>query len=321
MPLGIVGSAADISNGPYRAVRLFLFERSSKTVDAGVTVYVEGTGAVGDSVPVPQDQNWRGSEGEDLANDTFHGRRKYVLTPLPENGSERADRFRQVGQEFPTIPNAAHQRTDLPEDLEHGHFHQSRNIFRIGAYSRRRKGVASTIDVRGAEASNQGGEHEIVFAQAFEEGSDRLDVVRRIKVEEDHIIEVGLHLCQTFNDSVTFSDVVNHFAELARRSTVALGHDEPHMEARRSEKRRERGGVLVRGILVERGGQIEERKHSSLPQGVEDLVHARNRQLAEVADLVEFLVVHGDPNPSRLLWDDHQRARVRRGRVLDQTRR
>ena len=51
----------------------------------------------------------------------------------------------------------------------------------------------------------------------------------------------------------------------------------------------------------------------------EDLVHARNRQLAEAADLVEFLVVDGDPNASRLLRDDHQRARARRGRALDQT--
>ena len=61
MPLGIEGSAADISNGPYRAVRLFLFERGTKTVDAGVTVHVEGAGAVGYSVPVREDQNRRGT--------------------------------------------------------------------------------------------------------------------------------------------------------------------------------------------------------------------------------------------------------------------
>ena len=34
--------------------------------------------------------------------------------------------------------------------------------------------------------------------------------------------------------------------------------------------------------------------------------------------LLNFLVVDRDPNAFRLLRDDHQRARVRRGRVLDQ---
>ena len=49
----------------------------------------------------------------------------------------------------------------------------------------------------------------------------------------------------------------------------------------------------MRSNLVERRDQIEEGKHPSLPQGIEDLVHARNRQLAEAADLVEFFVAHG----------------------------
>ena len=62
MPLGIERSAACISNGPYRAVQLFSFERGTKTVDAGVTVHVKGAGAVGYSVPVREDQKWRSSE-------------------------------------------------------------------------------------------------------------------------------------------------------------------------------------------------------------------------------------------------------------------
>ena len=194
------------------------------------------------------------------------------------------DPFRQVGQEFAIISHAAHQRTDLLEVLGHGHFHQSRNFFRIGAYTHERNGVASKIIVRGAGESLRGGELEVVLASAFEEGSCRLDVGRRMRVENDHIIEVGRHLCQTFDD------FVNHFDEPAGRSTAALGHDEPLVEARRSAKRRERDAVLVRGNLEKRGDKIEERKHPSLPQGVEDLVHARNRQLAEVVDLVEFLL-------------------------------
>ena len=99
MPLRIEGSDADISNGSHRAVRFFLFERGTKTVDAGVAVHVEGAGAVGYGVPVREDQNWWGSElGEDLAYDNFHSRRKVVLNPLPEKVGERAYPLGQVGQ-------------------------------------------------------------------------------------------------------------------------------------------------------------------------------------------------------------------------------
>ena len=38
------------------------------------------------------------------------------------------------------------------------------------------------------------------------------------------------------------------------------------------------------------------------------------------AGLVELLVVDGDSSASKLVWDDDQRARIRRGSVLDQTR-
>ena len=71
--------------------------------------------------------------------------------------------------------------------------------------------VAQKIYVRCAEPSLQGVELEVVFAQAFEEGSYRLDVGRRIRVENDHIIEVGRHLCQTCYN------FVNHIDEPAGR--------------------------------------------------------------------------------------------------------
>ena len=72
---------------------------------------------------------------------------------------------------------------------------------------------------------------------------------------------------------------------------------------------------------MERRNEVEEGKHPSLAQRVQDLVHARDGQPAEAADVVEFPVVDGDPNASRLLQDDHQRAQMRRGRVLDQASR
>ena len=69
---------------------------------------------------------------------------------------------------------------------------------------------------------------------------------------------------------------------------------------------------------MERRNQVEQRKHPSLAQRVQDLLNARDGQLAEAADFVNFFVVDGDRNASRLLRDDHQRARLRRGKVLDQ---
>ena len=137
MPLGIERSAADTSNGPYRAVRLFLVGRGTKPVDAGVAVHVEGAGAVGYGVPVREDHNRWGSDiGEDLADENSRSRRKDVLNTLPEKGGERADHFRQVGQELTIVSHAAHQRTDLLEVLGHGRSHQSRNFVRIWAYTR-----------------------------------------------------------------------------------------------------------------------------------------------------------------------------------------
>ena len=50
---------------------------------------------------------------------------------------------------------------------------------------------------------------------------------------------------------------------------------------------------------MERRNQVEQGKHPSLAQGVQGLVHARDGQLAEAADLVEFLVVDSDPNALR----------------------
>ena len=74
----------------------------------------------------------------------------------------------------------------------------------------------------------------------------------------------------------------------------------------------------MRGNLMKQRNQIEQGKYPSLTQGVQDLVHAGDGELAEGADLVEFLLVDEDPNAPRLIRDDHQRDRIRRGRVLCQ---
>ena len=114
---------------------------------------------------------------------------------------------------------------------------------------------------RRAEASLRERGIEGVFAQMFGAGSYRLDVGRRIRVEQYHIIEVGRHLCQTFNA------FVNHFREPAERRTAALGYDEPLVEARGGANRRERDSVLVLGSLVERGDQLNRKNTSPFTKG------------------------------------------------------
>ena len=57
----------------------------------------------------------------------------------------------------------------------------------------------------------------------------------------------------------------------------------------------------MRGDLMERRNEVEQGKHPSLAQIVQNLVHARDGQLVEVADLAEFLVVDRYLSASRLL--------------------
>ena len=92
-------------------------------------------------------------------------------------------------------------------------------------------------------------------------------------------------------------NLFDNLDEPSGRSAAALGHDEPLMEARESANRRERNGILVRGNRMERKNQVERGKHPSLAQRVQDLVHARDGQLAEAVELVDFTVVDGDPPP------------------------
>ena len=85
-----------------------------------------------------------------------------------------------------------------------------------------------------------------MFSQAFERGSYRLHVGRRDSVKDDHIIKVGRHLCQGFDD------FVNHFDEPdvpAGRSSASLGHGDPLVDARRSVKLAGRGTVSLRTVI------------------------------------------------------------------------
>ena len=66
----------------------------------------------------------------------------------------------------------------------------------------------------------------------------------RVGLDDDNI-KVGRYLFQTFDY------LVDNLDEPPGRSTAALGHDEPLIEARGRAKRRKMNGILVRGKLME----------------------------------------------------------------------
>ena len=54
--LNVEGGSADIDDGAYGAIRLFLFEGGSETSGAGVAMEAEGPRRVDDRVPVQEDE-------------------------------------------------------------------------------------------------------------------------------------------------------------------------------------------------------------------------------------------------------------------------
>ena len=80
-----------------------------------------------------------------------------------------------------------------------GIFIKADNFFSICAYTSGRNGVAPKPRIRGAQASLQERNREVGVAKSLKEGSYRLAVGCRIRLEHDHIVKVGRHLLQTFN--------------------------------------------------------------------------------------------------------------------------
>ena len=70
----VEGGAADENDGAGGPVRLLLLELGAEAIAAGVTVLTEGSGIVGNGIPVWVDQGWRGGDvAEKLSDDGFHG--------------------------------------------------------------------------------------------------------------------------------------------------------------------------------------------------------------------------------------------------------
>ena len=54
----IEGGSADIDDGAYRAIRLFLFEGGSEASGVGIAMEAEALRRVDDRVPVREDEYW-----------------------------------------------------------------------------------------------------------------------------------------------------------------------------------------------------------------------------------------------------------------------
>ena len=104
MPLRVERSSADIRDGFDGTVLLLLFEGGSKPVDASVAVRVERTCAVGDGVPIGENQNRRSRElREDFSYQFFHNGREQKLNPLAEKRVNRTEPLGQAGQKNAVI--------------------------------------------------------------------------------------------------------------------------------------------------------------------------------------------------------------------------
>ena len=128
--------------------------------------------------------------------------RELNFDSLPEEGGDRADPFGQVTQEFAITTHTAQEGAHLLETPRHEHFDQGDNFVPARPHAGGRNGVAQKNSTRGHEAGLRGRELEVVLAQALEERTHGLDVSRRVGVEDDHIVEVSLHLFQALYDLV-----------------------------------------------------------------------------------------------------------------------
>ena len=80
MPFRVQRSSADVRDGFYGAVRLLLFESGSEPIDAGIAVHVKRAYAVGDGVPIRENEDRRGRElRQDFSHQVLHSRREDKL--------------------------------------------------------------------------------------------------------------------------------------------------------------------------------------------------------------------------------------------------
>ena len=104
----VEGGSADVDDGAYGAIRLFLFEGGSEASGASVAMEAEGARCVDDRVLVWEDKYWGyGEFREDGTNGIFHCRCEIERGALFEKGRTRADEASHVGQELAIVTKTA----------------------------------------------------------------------------------------------------------------------------------------------------------------------------------------------------------------------
>ena len=104
----VEGGSADIDDGAYGAIRLFLFEGGSEASGASVAMEAEASRRVDDRVPVREDKYWGcGEFREEGTNGILHCRGDIERGILFEKGRNRADVASHVGQELAVVTKTA----------------------------------------------------------------------------------------------------------------------------------------------------------------------------------------------------------------------
>ena len=130
----VEGGSADVDDGAYGAIRLFLFEGGSEASGAGVTMETEGPRRVDDRVPVREDKYWGSCEfREKGTNGILHCRGEIERGALFEKGRYRADVASHVGQELAVVTKTAKWAAELFNVRGHRHACQSSDSTVVGA--------------------------------------------------------------------------------------------------------------------------------------------------------------------------------------------
>ena len=104
----VEGDSADVDDGAYGAIRLFLFEGGSEASGASVAMEAEGSRRVDDRVPVREDKYWgRGEFRKEGTNGILHCRGEIERGALFEKGCNLTDVASHVGQELAVVSQTA----------------------------------------------------------------------------------------------------------------------------------------------------------------------------------------------------------------------
>ena len=150
----LVDSAADEHDGGNSVVVLFLFEGATETVHTGIVVEKEGTGVIGDGVPVGVDE----TGGVVSLARSFHtmvsiAGVKTNLTPCFRREVMGRMRFAISRRSFLQSETAPKRERSRFRYVGMGNFRHCFHFLRVRHDASRRDGVTKEIRIRGADGS------------------------------------------------------------------------------------------------------------------------------------------------------------------------